>query len=91
MIPLRLTAATSSADADIQKKIYGSDTTALYISNEEVENIMKIVKSCEESRLLIKGISEKIKNETKKEKGRFLLIFLGTLAVSILGNALTQK
>ena len=56
----------SAADAAIQNKIYGSGTTALIISNEEMEDIMKIVKSLEESGLLIKGTSEKIKNETKE-------------------------
>ena len=52
------------------KKILGSGTTALIVSNEEIEDIMKIVKSLEdsESGLLIKGISEKIENETKESK-----------------------
>ena len=49
---------------------------------------MKIVKLLEESRLLVKGISETIKNETKEQKGKFISMLLGTLAVSILGNAL---
>ena len=52
---------------------------------------MKIVKSLEESRLLIKGISETIKNEAKEQKGGFLSILLGTLAASTLGNALAGK
>ena len=46
-------------------RIYGSGGTGFIISNEEMEDIMKIVKSLEESGLLIKGISETIKNETK--------------------------
>ena len=58
LIPLVLSTEMSSADADIQKKIYGSGTTVLIISNKEIENIMKIVKSLEESGLLIKGMSE---------------------------------
>ena len=49
-----------TTDAAIQKKIPGSGTTALIISNEEKEDIMKIVKSLEESGLLIQGISETI-------------------------------
>ena len=49
-----------------------------------MEDLMKIVKSLEESRLLIKGISETIKNEIKEQKGGFPPILLGTLAVSIL-------
>ena len=50
-----LTAAASGADAAIQKKIFVRGTTALTISNEEMDDIMKIVKSLEESGLLIKG------------------------------------
>ena len=52
---------------------------------------MKIVKSLEELGLLIKGISETIKNEAKEQKGRFLSMLLGTLAASILGNALAGR
>ena len=47
LIPLGLSAGISAADADIQKKIHGSGTTALIISNEEMKDIMKIVKSIE--------------------------------------------
>ena len=54
-----------AADAAIQKKIFWSGTAALIISNEAMEDIIKIVKSLEKSGLLIKGISETIKNETK--------------------------
>ena len=49
LIPLALPAGMSAADAAIQKKIYGSDTTAFKISNKEMEDIMKIVKSLQES------------------------------------------
>ena len=67
MLPLGLSAGMSAADAAIQKKIYDSETAALIISNEEMEDIMKIVKLLEESGLLVvKGISETIKNETSK-------------------------
>ena len=52
---------------------------------------MKIVKSLEESKLLIKGISETTKNEAKEQKGGFLPMFLGTLAHNMLGNTLTRK
>ena len=54
-----------------------------------MEDIMKTVKSLEESRLLVKGISETIKNDAKEQKIGFLLMLLGTLAASILGSALT--
>ena len=65
LIPLGLSEGISAADAAIQKKIYGSGTAASIISNEEMKDIMKIVKSLEESGLLIKGVSETIKNEAK--------------------------
>ena len=65
LLPLRLSAEILAADAGIQKKMYGSGTTALIIWNGEMEDIMEIVKSLEESRLLIKVISKTIKNEAK--------------------------
>ena len=52
---------------------------------------MKIVKSREQSRLLIKGISETIKNEPKEQKGGFLSMLLGTLTASLLESALTRR
>ena len=61
---------------------------ALIISNEEMEDITKIIKSFEESGLLIKEISETIKKEAKEQKDGFLPLLLGTLAASILGNTL---
>ena len=66
LIPLGLTAAGSATEAAIQKKIYGPGTTVLLISNEEKE-IMKIVKSLEESGLLIKGISKTVGDEAKQK------------------------
>ena len=81
----------SAADAAIEKKTYGSGTTSLIISNEEMEDMMKIVKSIEELGLLVKKISETIKNETKEHNGRFLPMLLRGLAASLLGGALTGK
>ena len=66
-----------------------SGFTSLIISNEEIEDIMKIVKSLEDSGLLIKGVSETIKNEVKEQKGVFLGMILRNLSVSLLGNILT--
>ena len=91
LIPLRSSVGMSAADATIQKKIYGSGTTALIISNEEIEDMMKIVKSLEESALLMKRISEIVKNEAQKQKDRFLPMLLWILVGSVLGNALTGK
>ena len=84
LIPLGLTAAASATDAAIQKKILGQGVTALVISNKEIENVIKIVKSLEESGLLIKGVSETIKNKVKEQKGGFIGILLGILAASSL-------
>ena len=57
--------------------------------NEETNYIVKILKSLEESGLLIKGISETIKNEAEEQKGRFISMLLGTLSASLLWNLLT--
>ena len=64
LIPLGLTAAASATDAAIHKKMFGSGNTTLIISNEEIilNDIMKIIKSLEESGLLIKGVGEIFKN-----------------------------
>ena len=73
------------------KKIHGSGTITLMILNEEMNDIMKIVQTLEHSNILLKGISKTIKNETKKQKGGFLSMLLGTLAANLLGNLLTGK
>ena len=73
LIPLGLTAATSAADAGIQKKIFGLGTTALVTLNEETEHFIKIVKSLDESGLQIKVVTEAVKNKTKEQKGGFLV------------------
>ena len=56
-----------------------------------MEDIIEIVKSLEESGLLLKGVSETILNEAKEQKGGFLSMLLGTLAASFLSNILTGK
>ena len=65
--------------------------TTLIILNEETNDIVEIVKSLEEPGLLIKGVSEKIKNEAKEKRGEFLGILLGNLGASLLANLLTGK
>ena len=57
------------------KKILGFGTTALIISNEEMNDIMKIVQALEDSNVLLKGVTNTIKNETKEEKGGFYQCF----------------
>ena len=71
--------------------MFGSRFTTLIISNEEMNDIMKIVKSLQESRLLIRDVSETIKNEANKQKRGFLSMLLGTLGAGLLGNLLTGK
>ena len=71
--------------------MFGSSNTTLVISNEEMNDIMKIIKSLEESGLLIKGIGEAIKNEAKEQKGGFLGMLLSTLGASLLRNLLPGK
>ena len=63
----------------------------LIISNEEVNDIIKIIRALEDSNILLKVVSKTIKNETKEQKGAFLSMLLGTLGASILGNWLTGK
>ena len=68
--------------------MFESGLTTLIISKEEMEDIMKIVK---DSGLLIKSLSEPIKNRAKLQKGGFLTMLLGTLGASLFGNLLTDK
>ena len=86
LAPLGITAAASATDAGIQKKIHGSGTTTLIISNEEMNDIMKIVQALEDSIFLLKGITKTIENETKDQKEGFLGMLLGTLGAGLLVN-----
>ena len=76
------------------KKILGSghnNNTTLIISNDEMHDILKIVKSLQDSGVLLKGVSETIQNETKEQRGGFLSMLLGTLGASLLGDLLTKN
>ena len=73
------------------KKILGSGNTTLIISNKDIEDLIKVVKSLEDSGLLLKGVTEPVQNEVKEQKGWFLSMLLGTLGASLLGNLLTGK
>ena len=88
LAPLALTAAMSAIAGSIQKKIYGSGVK-LIIEQEDMNDIMKIIKALENSGILLKGVSKTIKNEAKEQKGGFLSMLLGTLGASLLGNLLT--
>ena len=85
------TAAALVIDAGVQKKIHGSRTTTLIISNKEMNDIMNIVQALEDSNILLKRVTKTIKNETKEQKRGFLSMLLGTLGASLLGNLLTGK
>ena len=61
------------------------------MSNEEMNDIMKIVQALENSNILLKGVTETIKNETKEQKGGFLTMLLAALGASLLGNLLADK
>ena len=99
LISLGLTAAASATDTAIHKKILESGAcpldlakqTTLVIPNEKMNDIMKIVKSLEESRFFNKSVSKTIGNEAKEQKGGLLGMLLGTLGASLLGNLLTGK
>ena len=64
LAPLGIRAAVSAIDTGIQKKIHGSGTTTLIISNEEMNGIIKIVQALEDSNILLKGVTKTIENET---------------------------
>ena len=63
----------------------------MIISNDEIEDIIKIVKSLENSGLLLKGVTETVQNEVKEQKGGFLSALLSTLSASSLGDLLIGK
>ena len=98
LIALGLTAAASAADVEIHKKLLGSrnpsshhNNTVLIKSNDEIEVIIKIVKSLEDSYLLLKGVTKTVQNEVKEQKVGFLSMLLGTLSPCLLGNFLTSR
>ena len=70
-MPLRVSEAMSATYA-AKRKLYGSGTTSLIISNEEMEDIIEVVKSFEKSAVI-----------TKEQKGGFLTLTLGTLVASL--------
>ena len=72
LAPLGLTAADSAIGAGIQRKTHGSSSITSIISNEEMNDIIKIVQALEYSNILLKGVTKAIKNETKEQKGWFL-------------------
>ena len=76
---------------EFKKKKHGPGNTTLIISNEEMNDIMKIVQALEDSNILLKGVTKTIENEAKEQKRGFLSMLLGTLGASLSGNLLRGK
>ena len=89
LAPLGITAAASAIDAGIQKKIHGSGTTTLIISNEEINYKIKMFKLLKIQ--IFYRVTKIIKNEAKEQKGGFLSMLFVTLGASLLGNLLAGK
>ena len=75
----------------LKKKMLGSGVTTLIISNDEMDDILKIIKSLEDSGLLLKGVSETIQHEAKEQRGGIVSMLLSTLGDSLLGDILSGK
>ena len=88
---LGLTAAASATDAAINKNIFVSGATTLMISNVEMNDILRLVKSLEDSGVLLKVVNETIKTEAEEQKGGFFSMLLSTLGASVSENILTGK
>ena len=73
------------------KKKHGSGTTALIIPNKKINDITEIVQALEDFNILLKGVTETIKNEIKEQKGGFLSMLLGTLGAKLSENMLAGK
>ena len=91
LIPLGITAAVLPAHAKKYRKILGSGTTTLIISNKEIEHVIKIIKSLEDSGVLIKGVSETMQNEAKEQKSGILGMLLSTADAILLGKMFIEK
>lgn len=90
-MPLGLTAVALAADAGLHNKILGSRKTSLVISNDKMKDIMKKVKSLEDSGLLLKGVTKTIEIKIKEWRGGFLSMLLGTSGVSLIWNLLSDR
>ena len=91
LAPLGLRAVMSATDAAIQKKMYGSGNKTLIISNNDLNDLIKIATALEEHNILLNGMSKTIKNKIKKQEGGLLSMLLRTLGAPLLGNLLTGK
>ena len=83
--------AASAADTGVHKKILRLRVRTLIISNEQIDDIMKIVKSQEDSGSFNKFVKETCKNEAKKQKGGFLSMLLGALGTILTDEGIKAK
>ena len=89
---LGLTAAASATDAAINKNILRSGNhTTLIVSNDDMQDLLKIVKSLEYTGISLDGITETVKNEVKEQRVCFSSILLSVLGSALLSNMLTGK
>ena len=97
LVPLAIMISASAIDGAIQTKLREESIAKagkivyLVISNEDMDDSVNVIRSLENSGVLIDGASETIKHEIKKEEGGFLDMLLGTLGTSVLGYMLTGK
>ena len=91
LVPLGLTDTSSATGTAIEKKDFGSGMTTLIFSNDDLNDIMKTIKSHKDSGLLIKRATETVENEIKEQKGESLGMLAATLGVGLLGNILEGK
>ena len=85
LAPLGLSAAMSATDTAINKKMHGYGTKAIKFSNKDFDDMTKIVKTLEDSDVLMKGITRTLKNYIKKGSALPLIpMLLGTLGASLL-------
>ena len=89
LAPLGLTAAMSAIDGGIQKKMRG-DGIKLIIEQEDINDIVKIIKALENSGILLKGVTKTIENETEEQRGGFLSMLLGTLGASLASEGIVR-
>ena len=92
LIPLGLTAAALAADGGIHKKILGpANMTTLIISNDEIEDIIKIVSSLEDSGLLLKGVIQIVQIGLKEQNEGFLSMLLGHIRCKFIGKSFNKS
>ena len=87
----RINSSSISSQYKTSYKILGPGTTTLIISNEEMDDIMEIVKSLEDSGLLLKGVTKTIENKIKEQRREFLSMLLSTIGIILLRNILSHK